>query len=80
MTEQDRGTVPPDPATSILQNTVISNRFRSAAYEAAAGYEPAPQIEMLTPKGEHPFPLFYQGDVRWENQFRRNRNSAKNLW
>src|SRR3954453_2000935 len=20
------------------------------------------------------FPLFYQGDVRWENQFRRNRN------
>jgi len=28
---------------------------------------------MLTPKGEH-FPLFYQGDVRWENQLRRNRN------
>src|SRR3954451_18497857 len=29
---------------------------------------------MLTPKGEHSFPLFYQGDVRWENQSRRNRN------
>ena len=28
---------------------------------------------MLTPKGEH-FTLFYQGDVRWENQSRRNRN------
>ena len=28
---------------------------------------------MLTPAGEH-FALFYQGDVRWENQFRRNRN------
>jgi hypothetical protein len=33
------------------------------------------KTEMLTPKGEHSiFPLFYQGDVRWENQFRRNRN------
>ena len=32
------------------------------------------KIEMLTPKGEHFFPLFYQGDVRWENQSRRNRN------
>jgi|HubBroStandDraft_1064217.scaffolds.fasta_scaffold04010_7 hypothetical protein len=40
---------------------------------------PPPQTEMLTPKGEHPFPPFYQGDVRWENQVRRNRNSAKNL-
>src|SRR5665647_1622194 len=29
---------------------------------------------MLTPKGEHFNPLFYQGDVRWENQSRRNRN------
>src|SRR5438552_9937208 len=29
---------------------------------------------MLTPKGEHSIPLFYQGDVRWENQSRRNRN------
>ena len=28
---------------------------------------------MLTPAGEH-FALFYQGDVRWENQSRRNRN------
>ena len=33
-----------------------------------------PELEMLTPKGEHSFPLFYQGDVRWENQSRRNRN------
>jgi hypothetical protein len=31
------------------------------------------QIEMLTRAGEH-FALFYQGDVRWENQSRRNRN------
>jgi hypothetical protein len=27
--------------------------------------------------GEHCFALFYQGDVRWENQFRRNRNRQK---
>jgi hypothetical protein len=33
-----------------------------------------PKLEMLTPKGEHFIPLFYQGDVRWENQSRRNRN------
>src|SRR5450755_1486087 len=32
------------------------------------------KLEMLTPKGEHFYPLFYQGDVRWENQSRRNRN------
>src|SRR5579862_694297 len=36
-----------------------------------------PQIEMLTPKGEHSIPLFYQGDVRWENHFRRLRNRQK---
>jgi hypothetical protein len=35
------------------------------------------KIEMLTPRGEHSFALFYQGDVRWENQFRRNRNRQK---
>jgi hypothetical protein len=34
----------------------------------------SPKLEMLTPKGEHFIPLFYQGDVRWENQSRRNRN------
>jgi hypothetical protein len=32
---------------------------------------------MLTPKGEHSIPLFYQGDVRWENHFRRLRNRQK---
>jgi hypothetical protein len=32
-----------------------------AAFEAATGYEPAPQIEMLTPKGEHPFPRSTEG-------------------
>src|SRR5713226_7342426 len=36
-----------------------------------------PKIEMLTPKGEHSIPLFYQGDVRWENHFRRHRNRQK---
>src|SRR3954447_14893039 len=30
---------------------------------------------MLTPRGEHSFPpCSHRGDVRWENQFRRNRN------
>jgi hypothetical protein len=32
---------------------------------------------MLTPRGEHSIPLFYQGDVRWENHFRRHRNRQK---
>jgi hypothetical protein len=32
---------------------------------------------MLTPKGEHLISLFYQGDVRWENHFRRHRNRQK---
>ncbi len=36
-----------------------------------------PKIEMLTPKGEHSIPLFYQGDVRWENHFRRLHNRQK---
>jgi hypothetical protein len=34
---------------------------------------------MLTPKGEHSIPLFYQGDVRWENHFRRHRNRRQKL-
>src|SRR4051812_31123874 len=29
---------------------------------------------MLTPKGEHFSPCSTRGDVRWENQSRRNRN------
>jgi hypothetical protein len=32
---------------------------------------------MLTPRGEHSISLFYQGDVRWENHFRRHRNRQK---
>ncbi len=43
---------------------------RPAASVGAIGSEK----EMLTPKGEHLYPLFSQGDVRWENQLRRNRN------
>ena len=36
------------------------------------------KIEMLTPKDEHfVSPCSTRGDVRWENQFRRNRNRQK---
>src|SRR5216684_3201670 len=40
--------------------------------------EELPQKRKCSPaKVSIPYPLFYQGDVRWENHFRRHRNRQK---
>jgi hypothetical protein len=51
---------------------IVSNWQASCIRRTLAG-----KTKMPTPKGEHFLSLFYQGDVRWENQFRRNRNRQK---
>ena len=50
----------------------------------ATGAQSRPRMNSYTNRNAHPggwafIPLFYQGDVRWENQFRRNRNRQKLL-
>src|SRR4051812_46795701 len=54
----------------VLRPTHIPNPAHKPQYNGSV----CRKMKMLTPKGEHFFPLFYQGDVRWENQSRRNRN------